>query len=659
MRCATSYCNPTLLRKNLTRFWPIWALYTLIWVYALPVNCMMIQQQTWRVDSKAARLQDFIDQIPRLLGFGASMALCFGILTAMAMFSYLYNNRSAGLFHSLPLRREDLFLTGYLSGLICLLVPNALLWLLTVGTEALYGGAQLYTITVWLLGQSAMCLFFYSFAVFCAMFTGHLLALPAFYGILNFLIAALALLLDTLFQPFLYGYAGMPDWMENAMLWLTPAINLGANLNWVQNYETKLWHLQGGSMLWIYALAALVFAALALLVYRRRHVESAGDIVSFRPMRPVFKYGVALCSGLCFGYWLYAVFGFDAPGGLTGSLLLWSVIGYFAAEMLLKKSFRVLKAWKGCAVLALVVFLGITALRLDLTGFALRVPAPEDVLSADVEGMGSFPYDSGRSFDIQTEDRGLIHKTIDLHQAFVDDHRQPWNGDQSYVEYVRLRVTYRLTNGTTMTRNYGVSVPLDSPLGQAAEAFYCDPALAGEAYALDRIDPQTLLNADVSSLWATNAKGSTNWDLAEEDISDSPYPTKQAALLALYDAVMADYRQGALGKRYINNLDPERQNNTCTSDLTLYWGGVSASENAETVVAEDKAYRYSYQYGTSITLTPQAENTLEVLRALGVLTEERTLRLYRDVVEAADRSALSEDELKNLMHYVTVPESVS
>ena len=654
MKCVTSYCNPTLLRKNLTRFWPIWALYTVIWIYALPVNCMMMLQQEWRAVSRAERLTDFIESIPRMFGFGTFMAFCFGVLTAMAMFSYLYNNRSAGLFHTLPLRREGLFLTSYLSGLICLLAPNALLWLLTAGVEALYGEAQLYTITLWLLGQSAMCLFFYSFAVFCAMFTGHLLALPAFYGILNFLAAAFILLIETLCEPFLYGFSGITKWQEALMLWLTPSVNLGANLNWVCDYDTGVWSLRGGNMLWIYALAGLVFAALALPVYRKRHVESAGDIVSFRPVRPVFKYGVALCSGLFLGYWLYAIFGFTAPGGLTGSLLLWTVIGYFAAEMLLKKSFRVLKAWKGCAVLTLVVFLGITALRMDLTGFARRVPDAENVVSVFVDGMGSYPYDSGRSFAFETEDRTVIHKTLDLHRAFVDEHEQPWHGASGYTEYVRLRVTYRLANGSSLSRNYGVSVPVDSPLGQTAEAFYCDPTLAQLSYGLDQIDPQTLLNFEISSLWNPQAKGSTTWDLSEEDISASPYPTKQAALLALYDAVVADYRQGNLGKRYFNNLDPQRQNNTCSADLTLYWGGTPAEANQGTVVVEDKSYLYEYRYGTSITLTPQAENTLEVLRALGVLSEARTLRLYRDLVDTADRTALSEDELKHLMHYVTV-----
>ena len=41
MRSGTSFFNPTLFRKTLGRFWPLWAVYGLIWVYALPVRCLL------------------------------------------------------------------------------------------------------------------------------------------------------------------------------------------------------------------------------------------------------------------------------------------------------------------------------------------------------------------------------------------------------------------------------------------------------------------------------------------------------------------------------------------------------------------------------------------------------------------------------------------
>ena len=39
MRSVTSCFNSTLYRKNLSRFWPIWALYSVIWLFALPSIC--------------------------------------------------------------------------------------------------------------------------------------------------------------------------------------------------------------------------------------------------------------------------------------------------------------------------------------------------------------------------------------------------------------------------------------------------------------------------------------------------------------------------------------------------------------------------------------------------------------------------------------------
>ena len=40
MRSVTSCFNVTLYKKNLARFWPLWALYTLAWLLVLPVSLL-------------------------------------------------------------------------------------------------------------------------------------------------------------------------------------------------------------------------------------------------------------------------------------------------------------------------------------------------------------------------------------------------------------------------------------------------------------------------------------------------------------------------------------------------------------------------------------------------------------------------------------------
>ena len=630
MKSGTSYFNATLLKKNLTRYWPIWALYTLIWTYALPVNCLMVQQQAWHLDSQLQRMQSFANGIPDLLeGMGPFMAFCFGILTAMAMFSYLYHTRSAGMIHSLPVRREGLFLTSYLSGLVCLLGPHALVWLLTLGAEGLCGYVDLYTISIWLAGQSAMCLFFYSFAVFCAMFTGHILALPAFYGILNFLVYVVTMLVNTLLEPFLYGFVGLPESAERAILWLTPLAQIYNEVRW---YNAGLgYELQGVPELVIYAAAGLVFAAAALLVYRKRHIETAGDVVAVAVVRPIFKYGVALCSGLCFGFWLYAMFGLEALGGLTGSLLLWTFIGYFVAEMLLKKTFRVWKAWRGCAVLLVLVAVGLGGLHTDVFGFTTRVPAPATVQSVRVDGMGSYPYDTGRNFQFETEDSVLIEKVVALHRAIVNQYKDPEIAPGEEGTYIRLDVLYTLSNGTTLRRNYRVNLWDNTALARAARDFYCDEEVARLAYALDSIDPNRLGNMEVSGLWNTVDQTSEYYDFSQM----IPMDTRHQALQKVYNAVLLDFEQGHLGKRYLFDQEPERLQNTCVTDLTIYWQREKESGHyaeAPVYTADEASILYSYSRSVSITLTPQAEHTIRALTELGVLNEHTSLRTYGNLV---------------------------
>ena len=193
MRSATSCFNLTLYQKNLSRFWPIWALYGLIWLFLLPIS--ILNESRWWDSARAAqRPLQFLEGGSA----GLAMALIFGLLSAMAVFSYLYNSRSVGLMHTLPLKREGLFLTNYLSGLSCFLLPNLAVFVLSLAAEALAGAVNAGSLCMWLTVQSLLCFFFYSFAVFCAMFTGHILALPAFYGILNILAAGLAYLFDAL-----------------------------------------------------------------------------------------------------------------------------------------------------------------------------------------------------------------------------------------------------------------------------------------------------------------------------------------------------------------------------------------------------------------------------------------------------------------------------
>ena len=41
MRSGKSFFNATLYKKNLTRFWPVWSLYLVIWMFVLPFDLIL------------------------------------------------------------------------------------------------------------------------------------------------------------------------------------------------------------------------------------------------------------------------------------------------------------------------------------------------------------------------------------------------------------------------------------------------------------------------------------------------------------------------------------------------------------------------------------------------------------------------------------------
>jgi hypothetical protein len=113
------------------------------------------------------------------------------------------------------------------------------------------------------------------------------LALPAFYAIFNFLTVGLLSLVDYVLQNFVFGFAGITGAWP-AMERLSPAYHLVKALK--VSYERKTNVItdvvfNGMPTIAIYAAAGLLLAALALLFYRHRSLERAGEVVAMSSLR--------------------------------------------------------------------------------------------------------------------------------------------------------------------------------------------------------------------------------------------------------------------------------------------------------------------------------------------------------------------------------------
>lgn len=620
MRSATSYFNGSLYRKTLARFWPLWGLWGVGWLFLCPLRLLnsYLSDYHFRAYSAQQSLLWDAQTLPKILTAGVFLALFFAILCAMAVFGYLYNSRSACWTHALPMRREALFTTQYLAGLSMMLLPLLAAAVLTAIVEVSFLPMEnwsevLAALLTWLLAQCGLCLFFFSFAAFCAMFTGHILALPAFYGILNGLAAGLWFLVDALMNEFYYGYAGTPGALT-VVEYLTPTVALTQAVRW--------WTEDGLSSpgtVAVYAVVGVGLALVSLYVYRRRHVETAGDVVAVAVVRPLFKYGVSFCSGLAFGMFTAAFFGWSDLPILIPCILIWTVVGYFAAEMLLKKSFRVLKAWRGAAVMAAVVLVLCLVCLMDVFGVVNRVPAAARVQSVHVEIDMGYPYDAGRTLSADFTDVLQVEKVLALHRAVVDHQDNEGRGFGSESDYTSVYFTYTLSGGGKLDRRYR-SVPVRAEdlntkgtVAYAMRQIVEDRSLVAMAYDFDGFQKNArLTSAHLDRVYLDGKAYSENLYL--DDYRQE-----------LWDAVQRDFAVGNIGARYLFDDGRVRRENTYQTDL-IFEVSSDRGEAAGPAANGDVYYetRPSNRYLT-ITLSPNARHTLAVLEKAGIFEEGYSL----------------------------------
>ena len=469
MKSKTSYFNRALFFNLLKRYWPIFAVYCLIWLIVLPIalaNRLQYEAATMgsNVDLRVLAA-DGGNQILRIgIYGGVLMSGIFAIFIAMAAFSYLYNARSVSMMCSLPIKREGVFLSVFSSGLVAMLAINAAVFLVSLAVVAASGifGAGCIYLLQWLAMVCMLNLFFFGFAALVASFTGNVLILPIVYVVLNFTVYVVEMLTKTVMSMFIYGIS-MTGSSELAAF--SPPVKLLTSNEFVNILEEQGDYnstvigciYTGWGTLAVYAAVGLVFAVLAMLLIKHRRMEAAGDVVAVKPLKPVFKYCLSVGCALVLGLVIYStvfnnstLFGVQSMLFMLLFMLLGAFIGYFAAEMLMQKTLRVFsgRKWIGMGITAVVISAFMLCGEFDVYGIESKVPDAGEVRGVEISCSGE---------NVLFEQPENIEAAISLHGDIISnkDANEQHTGDYNMsVYYVTMTYTYQ--NGKTLTRDYNI-----------------------------------------------------------------------------------------------------------------------------------------------------------------------------------------------------------
>ena len=414
MKSRTSFCNGPAFWKNLTRFAPLWGGYIL---------CLLLGAVLLVADDMNYW---FAANLASMCSGMAVINLGYALLTAQILFGDLYNTRMCYALHAMPLRRECWFTTHVFSGLFFSLLPTAVMSAVCMVLLSMFSNmVNGWQIPLYfLLAANLQYLFFFGLAVLCAVCAGNRVGMALLYAIVNFFSYLVYFLVDTLVRPMHYG-AITP---EEPYKLLCPVAKLtetrlvecwrhtiaGMAEAGTENMYGTFTLTQGWCYLALVAAVGILLLLVARGVYRRRQLESAGDLLAAKKLAPVFMVVFSVTMGTVFHFVRYLFL--STYNGFSVLLPAGVAVGWFVGRMLLERQsrvFRSLKNWLGLIVLMVFLTGLLFGLSLDPFGVEDWVPQASDVREVTIA--------NGYRGVVKTDDPDEIADIIAIHEFILEE----------------------------------------------------------------------------------------------------------------------------------------------------------------------------------------------------------------------------------------------
>ena len=541
MRSGTSFFNKSYSLHLLRRFWPLWALWLALLILVGPVLLGSAPPESYSTQAEYINnLNRTILESGRILAF---LSILAGPLMAMAMLSWLYSPRICGMVNSLPMKRETVWFTSVLTGLLPMLAADLLVFLIILAGWGGRAGVETAHVWTWLklvvLGNTA----FFGMACFCGVLTGNVLVLPAVYLVLGCTATVAESTARALLGDLVYGYTYDSLWLHG----LSPFLHLTTVLHYVGRLPGTAqagtvqpgtvfpdYHMEGMGYLAAIAAAGVLLILLALPILKKRNMESAGEIVAVPVLRPVFRVCMAVGCGLvgaaalCETVLCNLLHGRALAAAVVVTLCVCAFIGFFAAQMLMKKTLRVFGGgWKQlgviCACLALFALLA----EYDVAGYETRLP---ESIAACLETQ-----------------RGLI--------ANKDRDEAEGSSRRGWV----LQLDYALKNGKHFTRRYRIPINEEDESHPTSSAMLWQTlsntpeAILARAGARNSFSAGTVRYASVSVVHPTGDP-MRGWQ------SEDHVLTPEQAESLYREGILPDAREGNIARNFVfSGLEQQRE----------------------------------------------------------------------------------------------------
>ncbi|MGR9047815.1 DUF6449 domain-containing protein [Halobacillus faecis] len=447
MRSKTSSFNREIIKQDFRNVGWISIVYFLGLFFIVPMQLFMelSREEPIITDDRGLFGQVFAFELQVLF------LLVMPLLMAVFLFRYLHVKGASNFAHSFPMRRGKLFNHHIFSGMILLLLPILLNYLILLIASGVTDVTEYYTMTnasywLWLFATMSILIFM------AGVFVGTLTGLSAVQGILTYILlflpAGLYALISFHLSTYIKGYSADMV-LESSFQYFSPLADLlqfgGYGPDQVKVPVEMI-------ALLIYGFVAVAFYGVSLYLYKKRPIESAGRALAVSALNPVFTFGVTFCFALFGG--MYFTVSQYAYSWMIAGYVIGGTFGFAAATMLLEKTWRVFnwrhfKRWVGYGLGAGIL---VAVIPLLWKNYEAYIPAQSEVEKVYISG-GYWHYqqltDQNTEIPFITSEEA-IQSSLELHEQLIEV-SDPLSRGEDYFFFV-----YQLEDGSEVYRQYRV-----------------------------------------------------------------------------------------------------------------------------------------------------------------------------------------------------------
>lgn len=397
------------------------------------------------------------------------ITVCVAVVSAISGFAYMHSAKKLDVYHSIPVKRERLFVQQFVYGIVYYVIPMILHVLICYGICVSKGVGNVQVVGQaigFCLVQILNYLACYAVVVLAVVLTGNLVISALGSAVLLFYSLIVATMKYELMYKFFVTYYGTGE--EYDFPAFSP-VHLILNMvnDMSRNSDPYLDYMGYFGDYFKLILMAIVYTAVALILYKKRSTEAAGTTMAFSITEPVVKTMVVFPVSIFSGYLFQNI-------GSSDNEFAWYVFGCVFGFMLccplmeviyrkdVKAVLRHPLQWVfngACVIICIVVF------QYDVFGYDTYIPDEDKVESYAVyfSELPNVNSAYGSTIDVAMDNMAITdnQSTRALLEHGAEITRTLRMGDSVNTDALNgqygvsnVIVKYNLKNGETVYRRY-------------------------------------------------------------------------------------------------------------------------------------------------------------------------------------------------------------